>query len=735
MSSSVRSVRPRSAFSRWFLETEPPEQDREGFYKREQAAQEQKHPWWQVMCLTGVDYFSSLGYAPGIAFLAAGALSPIATLVLVVVMLFGALPMYRLVAYESPHGDGSVSMFERLLNYWPSKLLVLALLGFVATGFVVTITLSAADAAAHLVENPLLKGGLAGKQVIITLGLLALLGAVFLKGFKEAIGIAVALVALYLGLNVVLIGRGLVEVLTHPGLVGNWWAGLRHAYFSPLALIGAALLVFPRLALGMSGFETGVLVMPLIRGNPDDTPERPLGRIQNARKLLTTAALIMSTLLLTSSLVSTTLTPAAAFWPAFTYMHNVNAGDLAAGRAVVNVPLDDLAHPRQVYALHLPASGPAAGPRTITVQAQTVGGPVPLTVTVTPTAPGSALVTVNKPAGEANGRALAYLAHRLMGEGFGTLYDISTILILWFAGASAMTGLLNIVPRFLPRYGMAPEWTRATRPLVVLFIGICFLVTLLFKANVDAQGGAYATGVLAMMTSAAVAVFLTELRRKHPGTALFFGVVSAVFVYAISVTMLGQPQGLYIALIFIAAILAVSLASRVSRSTELRVQQVTFDPEATRLLRETAGHGLPLRFIANRLNAGNTREYRLKDLEVRMDTHLPKGEPALFLEVAVTDPSNFSDTVNVTGVQVGRYAILRARGNSVPNTIAAVLLHIRDRTGRPPHVYFEWSEKGPAANALRFLLAGEGDIPPLTHEVLRLAEPEQARRPVVHVGG
>ncbi|ABF44582.1 hypothetical protein Dgeo_0279 [Deinococcus geothermalis DSM 11300] len=736
MPSSEQPAQPRSALRRWFLETETPQQDREGFYENEQAAQTQhhQHPWWQVMCLTGVDYFSSLGYAPGIAFLAAGALSPIATLVLVLVTLGCALPMYRRVAYESPHGDGSLSMLERLLTYWPSKLLVLALLGFVATGFVVTITLSAADAAAHLIENPFFKNVLAGQQVIVTLALIALLGAVFLKGFKEAIGIAVALVVLYLGLNVILIGRGLVEVVTHANLVGDWWSGLRQTYLSPLALIGAALLVFPRLALGMSGFETGVLVMPLVRGKPGDTPERPLGRIQNARKLLTTAAIIMSTLLLSSSVVSTVLTPPAAFWPAITYTHGVNAGDLTRGSAVVNVPLDSADNPQQFYTLQLPASSPT-GPRSFKMQAQTVGGPVTLNVTVTPTSPGSAVVTVTKAAGEANGRALAYLAHRLLGEGFGTLYDISTILILWFAGASAMTGLLNIVPRYLPRYGMAPDWARATRPLVVIFTAICFLVTLLFRADVNAQGGAYATGVLALMTSAAVAVFLTELRRRHRVTSVFFGLVSAIFIYTISVTILGQPQGLYIALLFIAAILVVSVASRVSRSTELRVSQVTFDAEATRLLRDTARRGLPLRFIANRLNAGDSREYRLKELEVRLDTHLPQGEPAVFLEVVVTDPSNFSDTVTVTGVQVGRYAILRARGNSVPNTIAAVLLHVRDRTGVPPHVYFEWSEKGPAVNALRFLLAGEGDIPPLTHEVLRLAEPDPVRRPVVHVGG
>ncbi|BDP40550.1 hypothetical protein DAETH_05190 [Deinococcus aetherius] len=728
----MSSARSRSPFTRWFLETDPPE--REGFYEDERSAREQKHkhPWWQVMCLTGVDYFSTLGYQPGIAALAAGALSPVATLVLVLVTLFGALPMYRRVAQESPHGDGSISMLERLLAYWPSKLLVLALIGFVATGFVITITLSAADAAAHVVENPMVKPYVAGGQIPITLGLIALLGAVFLKGFKEAIGIAVGLVVLYIGLSAVVIGRGAQGVFAHPGVVGDWWAGLSQAYLSPLALIGAALLVFPRLALGLSGFETGVVVMPLIRGGQGSPQERLAGRIRNAQKLLTTAALLMSVMLLGSALVTTLLIPRAQFWPGVTSTRNVNAADLNAGRAVVNVPLDDAGDPQELYTLRLPAGRTG----TFTVNAQTTGGTVPLTVTVTPTpATGSDAVTVVKPAGEANGRALAYLAHERLGEGFGTLYDLSTVLILWFAGASAMAGLLNIVPRYLPRYGMAPDWARATRPLVVIFTLVSFLVTLLFRANVDAQAGAYATGVLALMTSAAVAVFLTEWRRRHRGWALAFAVISALFIYTSVVTVTGRPEGLYIAGLFIAAILVFSVASRVSRSTELRVQQVNLDPEAERLLRETAGRGLPVRFIANRLNAGDTTEYRLKELEVRLDTHLPQREAALFLEVEVTDPSNFSDAVTICGVRVGRHAILRARGNSVPNTIAAVLLHVRDLTGVPPHVYFEWSEKGPAGNALRFLLAGEGDIPPLTHEVLRRAEEDAARRPVVHVGG
>ncbi|GHF39863.1 hypothetical protein GCM10017781_15600 [Deinococcus metalli] len=716
----------------WFLESNQPEP--EGYYEQEKevAAQHHTQPWWKVMCLTGVDYFSTLGYQPGIAALAAGALSPIATLVLVLVTLFGALPMYRRVAQESPHGDGSLSMLERLLDYWPSKVLVLALIGFVATGFVITITLSAADASAHLVENPLLKSALSGREIPVTLILIALLAAVFLKGFKEAVGIAVGIVALYLALSVLVVGRGFLDVATNPQVLSGWWDALTHAYASPLAIVGAALLVFPALALGLSGFETGVVVMPLVKGDPGDTPAQPTGRIRNARKLLTTAALIMSVMLIGSSLVTTLLIPRHEFWAETSVTRVLNGADLRAGRAVIDVPLDNSNRPREVYTLPLPAGRTG----TYTVQADTVGGPVPITVSVAGGADGSSVpVTVTTPSGAANGRALAYLAHNRFGEAFGTLYDASTILILWFAGASAMAGLLNIVPRYLPRYGMAPDWARATRPLVVLFTLISALVTLAFRADVDAQAGAYATGVLALMTSAAIAVFLTELRRGHRGPAAAFAVVSAIFIYTSAVTVGERPEGLWIASLFILGILVVSVGSRISRSTELRVQQVVLDDSAQAMLDDVASRGLPVRFIANRLNEGDDLEYREKALEVRLDNHLSPGEAALFLEVAIDDASDFSATVPVTGVRVGSHAILRASGSSVPNTLAAVLLHVRDLTGRPPHVYFEWSEKGPAQNALRFLLAGEGDVPPLTHEILRVAERDARRRPMVHVGG
>jgi hypothetical protein len=642
----ITSLRSNHHLKLWLLSGQPEEV--EGPY--EQEKHHRTHPWWQVVCLTGVDYFSTLGYQPGIAALAAGALSPIATLVLVLITLFGALPMYKRVAAASPHGDGSISMLERLLPWWQGKLFVLCLIGFVATGFVITITLSAADASAHVTENPY-ADFLHGSEVPITLVLIALLAAVFLKGFQEAIGIAVALVAVYLVLNVVVIADGLYEIASNPDVLSDWRDALSAEHANPILMIGAALLVFPKLALGLSGFETGVLVMPLVKGSPNDHERKPVGRIRNTHKLLTAAAGIMSVLLITSSFVTTLLIPEAQF----------------------------------------------------------------------------------EEGGEANGRALAFLAHEQFGDGFGTVYDVSTILILWFAGASALAGLLNIVPRYLPRYGMAPDWARAIRPLVLVFTAICVAVTIYFRASVDAQAGAYATGVLAVITSATIAVTLAARRRKEERATLWFGLMSLIFIYTTLVTVIESPDGVKIASFFIGAIIVASLVSRVWRSTELRAAKVLFDDAARKFLTEAVPYG-EIRIIANHPDERTPREYLLKEREEREASNIPSRDPVLFLEVSVRDASDFSGDIHVAGEQIGEYRVLRVSGTSIPNAIAAVLLAIRDRTGERPHVYFGWTEGNPLKYLARFILFGEGDIAPVTHEVLRRAEPDPERRPAIHVG-
>jgi hypothetical protein len=651
--------------------------------------------WLWVMCLTGVDYFSTLGYQPSIAYENAGLLAPLATVVLVLVTLFGALPIYRYVCGRSHTGQGSIGMLARLVSGWGGKVLVLVLLGFAATDFVITKTLSAADAAVHLITNPHWPlavdddGEKTRQAIYVTSFLLVLLGASFMRGFREVIGLAVVIVGVYLAMTAVVVGAGVVHIAEHPECfdklthqihAGEWYIKESErplAGSGLLVAVAVSLIIFPKLALGLSGFETGVAVMPLVRGNPDDDPKEPKGRIANTRKLLVTAALIMSVALVSSSVVVACLVPPS-------HLTKVDAH----GAEREGVSDKDL---------------------------------------------------------KAKDRALAYIAHGenpdgkllpFFGEWFGTAYDLATVVILWFAGASAMAGLLNLVPQYLPRYGMAPEWARAVRPLVLLFTVVNLVVTVIFKASVEAQGAAYATGVLVLITSACVASVIDTWQRRegrwYSRISCPFLLITVVFLYTTVANVVEKPDGIKIAAFFILAILVTSFWSRWARSRELRFAGFRVPDAESRLMWDTI-RDLELSVLVP--HRPGRRSLASKEVQIRREHRIPRDLMVVFVEVELADASDFVNEPVLTVVQEqGRYIIRISGAASIAHTLAALALEMA-KVGRPPEVHFGWTDDSPVSGTLGFLLFGEGNVPWMVRDLIRRAEPDEARRPLIIVAG
>jgi hypothetical protein len=540
-------------------------------------------------------------------------------------------------------------MLENLVSGWKSKIVVLVLLGFAATDFVITMTLSAADAAKHAIENPFLHPVLGDHPVLVTLVILTVLAMVFLKGFGEAIGLATAAAVPYLALNLIVLGRGVQEVMAQPELLAGWRSALAAQGSYPV-LIAGALLVFPKLALGLSGFETGVTVMPLIDGGEADrqhTPRTggtPGGRVANTRKLLLAAAVIMSVMLILSSLVTTLL---------------IAPEDYAEG-------------------------------------------------------------------GKASGRAIAFLAHRYLGSGFGTVYDVSTILILGLAGASAMAGLLHLIPRYLPRFGMAPRWAALSRPLILVLFAVDVVITLIFDASVEAQSGAYATGVLVLILSAAFAVTLALWREGRRGLAFYTGIICLVFTYTLVDNCLERPDGLIIGTVFTVILILVCALSRSIRSVEFRIPYGYFaDAESWRLgpeVRRKKVHLVPL-------PSGSVEARRKKRAEI--GRHYNVRGPFLFLHVNLLDNrSEFSSPLEVSLRKEGDDYVAEVFGAiAIANTIAYISEAID-----PISVFIGLTRRGLMGQALRYLLFGEGETGLMVYTILLRYwdwTPEEDVRPLI----
>jgi hypothetical protein len=663
-----------------------------------------EHYWLWVLCLIGLDYFSTLAYQPSITFQAAGRLGPIATGVVVLVTLLGALPIYLYLVKRSHRGQGAIGMLERVVQGWRGKTLVLIMLGFAAVDFIMLKSISLADAAVHTLESDdpgwqqalsRLAHWLQGLattyflpeigayftvQLVATL-LLSVIGFVFwflLKdGFnRNAIALAVPLVMLFLLLNGIVLTAGLLHLADHPEVWHDWlervqagdW-GVEPPLGHGLGWAGAVLvsvLVLPKLALGLSGFEMSMVVVPQVKGDPDDPLHEPHGRIRNTRKVLIVAALIIAVFLLASSFVACLLIPPAAF--------------MEGGRAA--------------------------------------------------------------------DRAIAYLAHdgRLTtgdtllswgGAWFGSLYDTITVLVLVLAGTSVMTALASLLPQFLLRFGMDTKWSQRWGVLLMLFALVNAGVTMFYQAKVSAQRDAYAVAVLVLISCAAG---VTVLNKKQIGnlaagrwrpSLLFFRVVAWGFVAQSLVVTIRGFSGLAIALGFILTILALSVISRAMRADELRTIGFSFKDDHSKLLWDTLRLADFPVLVPHR---PGRQERVVKERQIRRDHQLDPHADIVFLEIEVDDPSNFYQDLLIEVVQEDHcFAIKVGRCVSVAHAIAAIALEM-SRYSKPPGLHFGWSEMNLLTSSWSYFAFGEGNVPGKVRELLLSAEPDPEKCPRVIIG-
>lgn len=667
------------------------------------------NPWPLVLCLVGVDYFSTLAYLPSIAVEAAGPLAPVAAGSVVLVTFLLALPVYWYVVGRSSDGRGATGMLENLIPGWRGKLLVLTLLGFAAADFVITRSLSLADAAVHLIHNPhgqrlleRLPANLIGNgqslwpplehllrrllepQVAITLGLSVIsfgLWQLLKQGFNRRILlVAAGAVGCYLALTGIVIASSLAHVTKSPELWQTWFnsifelrepetaaATARHAWI--WAWLGVAFWSFPQMALGISGFEMIMTVVPRVSGGPAAQADAIAGRVRNTRKLMVAAASIMAVYLVSAVLVTTLLVPHA---------------ELCSGGAAEHRALAYLAH----------------------------GSPL-----------------ANQSAGEA--------INPWFGEHFGDLYDFSSVIILCLAGVSVTLGLQNLLPHYLHRLGMEMSWAGKVGTILHLLNAIILVVTVVFKASPSAQQWAYATSVMVLLAGAslAAATDLGRLARRGFKRSLQIGLSAGAggfFLVMTGLTVLINHSGLTIAMAFVAAILVSSSVSRWIRSTELRFEGFDFaSPEAQRRWEELCRSGTKV-LAPHRPGLTSLAD---KAIALARDYRISKETSVLFIEATLGDPSNFYQKPLMRIEREGVLEVIRVtKCVSISHVLAAICLELCRDGGPPPEIIFGWSHESPLAANLNFLLLGEGNIPWMVKELVRKAVADPLRQPRIIIG-
>ncbi|MHB1426184.1 MAG: hypothetical protein ACYC3I_23720 [Gemmataceae bacterium] len=705
--------------------------------------------WWLVLGLVGLDCFSTLGYLPTMAAEGAEERAPLAAAAVGLLILLAALPVYLYVVGRSPHGRGATGLLESHVSGWKGKLFVLLLLGFVATDFVMTRTLSTADASKHLLANkhtqtvvgwildrrevvhdalPLaLQGGWTAQifewcdeQLIITVGLMILgFGLYFflLRGFTRGfLYTAFAIVALFLLLNGVVLGSSLVYLARNPLYFSNWIeligsaSGDQSTLDCLLDLAGLALQSLPALALGLSGFELSMTVAPLVRGRPDDDPAHPRGRIRDMRKLLIATAVLMAVLVPASVTCVQLLVPPGtmsedgpARYRALAYLAHGNILHPPGQQFRKDQPIPD---EDEIDMIELPNKENLEQPQAKAEPTRTTAA--------------------------ATGADL----NPLFGSAFGTLYDLSAVLILFLAGASVTISLRELLPQYLKRYGMELHWAQRIGVLLHLFNALVLLVVLVFHARVSHQQGAYATSVLVLLSASALAAFVdvsSRGRRSLPRnlTAFFLLLICAIFLVMVCCVAIDNPAGLVIALLFVAVLFLMAGLSRWIRSTELRQYDFVFADEESGIRWEQIRQ---LEFQVLVPHRPDDRTLAEKEAEIRQRHRLGPDVPIIFIEAEQGDPSDFQPHPLMRIVQEdGREIIRVAQCASIAHVLAAIALEFRE-IGRPPEMHFAWSDESPLASNLNFLLWGQGNVPWMVHALLRKAEPHPERQPRVVIG-